>query len=68
MAIVGSIVLIILGAVVAFAVDAEIAGLDIRILGYIIMIVGVIGLVFGLTVRRRGQDVDRADTDGQTKP
>lgn len=68
MAVAGSIVLIILGAVVAFAVDAEIAGLDIRIVGYIIMIVGVVGLVSSLTVRRREQRGDHPGSGGQAKP
>jgi hypothetical protein len=68
MAVAGSIALIILGAVVAFAVDADIAGLDIRIVGYIIMIVGVVGLVFGLTVRRREQRGDHPARGGQAKP
>ena len=68
MAIAGSIALIILGAVVAFAVDAEIAGLDIGVIGYIIMIAGAIGLVFGLGVRRREQSVDRPENGDQAEP
>ena len=67
MAVAGSIALIIVGAVVAFAVDADIAGLDIRVVGYIIMIVGVVGLVFGLTVRRREQREGHPGSGGQAK-
>lgn len=68
MAIAGSIALIILGAVVAFAVDAEVAGLDITMIGYIIMIAGVIGLISGLAVRRRGQGADHPEDGGEAKP
>ncbi len=68
MAIAGSIALIVLGAVVAFAVDAEVAGLNVSVIGYIIMIVGVIGLVFSLGVRRRGQGPDHPGDGGQAEP
>lgn len=44
----GSIGLIILGAILAWAVTFEIAGIDINVIGFILMIGGVIGLIFGL--------------------
>ncbi|MDQ1620367.1 MAG: hypothetical protein QOE19_2936 [Actinomycetota bacterium] len=40
-----SIFLIAVGAILAFAVNADISGLDIAVVGYILMIVGVIGLI-----------------------
>ncbi|MEX2563481.1 MAG: DUF6458 family protein [Nitriliruptoraceae bacterium] len=49
----GSIGLIVLGAILAFAVTMEIAGIDINIIGFILMAGGVIGLIVGLTIRRR---------------
>lgn len=49
----GSIGLIILGAILAFAVTLEVAGMDIQVIGIILMIGGVVGLVFGLTMRQR---------------
>ena len=55
-----SIGLIILGAILAFAVTAEVSGLDISAVGYILMVGGVIGLIFGLTMRQR-RLTDRAD-------
>ena len=36
--------LIALGAILAFAVDFELAGLDIKVIGIILMIAGAIGL------------------------
>ena len=49
----GSIALIILGAILAFAVTAEMAGIDLSLVGIILMVGGVVGLIFGLTMRRR---------------
>jgi len=49
----GSIGLIVLGAILAFAVTMEIAGIDINIIGVILMLGGAIGLVVGLSIRRR---------------
>jgi hypothetical protein len=40
-----SIFLIAVGAILAFAVNADVSGLDIAVVGYILMIVGVIGLI-----------------------
>ena len=40
-----SIFLIAVGAILAFAVNASISGLDIAVVGYILMIVGVLGLI-----------------------
>jgi hypothetical protein len=53
----GSIGLIVLGAILAFAVTAEVTGLDLQMVGFILMIGGAVGLVFGLIVRgRRSRD------------
>ena len=49
----GSIALVVLGAILAFAVTLEVAGIDIRVVGFILMIGGVIGLVIGLSLRQR---------------
>lgn len=49
----GSIALVILGAILAFAVTADVAGIDITTVGYILMIGGAVGLVVGLILRQR---------------
>ncbi len=53
----GGIALIIIGAILTYAVDFDIQGLDIGVIGVILMIGGAIGLVFGLiwaaSARRR---------------
>jgi hypothetical protein len=41
----GSIFLLAVGAILAFAVNADISGIDINIIGWILMAAGLIGLV-----------------------
>ncbi|MDO8308674.1 MAG: DUF6458 family protein [Actinomycetota bacterium] len=51
-----SIFLLAVGAILAFAVNATVAGLDISIVGWILMAAGVIGLILTMVVlapRRR---------------
>lgn len=40
-----SIFLIAVGAILAFAVNVTVSGLDLAVVGYILMIVGILGLV-----------------------
>jgi Flp pilus assembly protein protease CpaA len=52
-----SLFTIAVGAILAFAVDAEVAGIEIETVGVILLVVGVVGLVLGLVLysgRRRG--------------
>ncbi|MCC5947423.1 MAG: hypothetical protein JJT89_03115 [Nitriliruptoraceae bacterium] len=49
----GSIGLIVLGAILAFAVRIDLAGLDIQVVGFIMMVGGVVGLIVGLSLRQR---------------
>jgi hypothetical protein len=51
-----SIFLIALGAILAFAVDFQVSGLDINVIGWILMAVGVLGLILTMVIwapRRR---------------
>lgn len=43
-----SIFLIALGAILAFAVEAEVSGLDVQTVGWIVLAVGVLGLVLSM--------------------
>jgi beta-lactamase regulating signal transducer with metallopeptidase domain len=58
-----SIFLIAVGAILKFAVNASISGLEISTIGVILMIVGVLGLVISLfyttMATRRDVPVDR---------
>jgi len=67
-----SIVLIAVGAILAWAVDAEVAGFDLQAAGIILLVVGLIGFVaslvfwsswggFGGPRRDRGQSTTVVD-------
>ena len=45
-----SITLLALGAILAFAVDAEVSGIDINVIGVILMVCGAIGLLLTMLV------------------
>ena len=45
-----SLFLIAVGAILRYAVDATVAGVDIQTAGLILMIIGVIGLAIGLFI------------------
>ncbi|MFI7609954.1 hypothetical protein E1286_15950 [Nonomuraea terrae] len=48
MTIAGSIILIMLGAILTWAVEFDLAGLDINVVGVILMLGGLVGLGFGI--------------------
>jgi hypothetical protein len=50
-----SIFLIALGAILRYAVTANVSGIDIQVVGLILMIAGVIGLVIGLFMMTAGR-------------
>ena len=57
-----SLFLIAVGAILAFAVNADVSGIEISTVGIILMIVGVIGLLISLLYwgpRRRSAVVER---------
>jgi Domain of unknown function (DUF6458) len=57
-----SIFLIAVGAILYFAVNAQVSGLDISTVGVILMICGVLGLVITLFLLRGGGRGDRPVT------
>ncbi|MFI6599864.1 hypothetical protein ACIBHX_26775 [Nonomuraea sp. NPDC050536] len=48
MTIAGSIILIMLGAILTWAVEFDLAGIDINVVGVILMLGGLVGLAFGI--------------------
>lgn len=55
-----SIFLIAVGAILTFAVNATVSGVDINVIGVILMIAGVLGLLAAMLIwgpRSRGADV-----------
>ena len=70
-----SLILIAVGAVLAFAVNATVSGLEVTTIGWILMVVGIAGLLlslmfwsswggFGGASRRRTTYVDDAPPPG----
>ena len=60
-----SILLIAIGAVLAWAVDAEVSGIDVQAAGVILVVVGAIGLVVSLVFWSSwGGFGNRSATDG----
>ncbi len=43
-----SIFLIAVGAILAFAVSADVSGLDIEVIGWILLVIGILGLVLSV--------------------
>ena len=43
-----SLILIAVGAILAFAVDAEISGLDVQTVGWILLAVGIVGALLSM--------------------
>jgi hypothetical protein len=60
-----SIFLIAVGAILRYAVDFEVTGVEIHTVGLILMIVGIIGLVISLAVTFMGDS--RRDVDPPTR-
>ncbi|WP_144123718.1 DUF6458 family protein [Catellatospora sichuanensis] len=60
-----SLFLIALGAILTFALDVSISGLDLDVVGWILMVVGVLGMVLTLTIwsSRRRSVVTTAPTE-----
>ena len=70
-----SLLLIAAGAILAFAVNAEVSGVDVQTVGWILLIVGIVGAVLsmifwsswagpGYWSRRRGPYADEAPPPG----
>ncbi|GAB1643766.1 DUF6458 family protein [Krasilnikovia sp. MM14-A1259] len=58
----GSIFLLALGAILAFAVNAHISGLDLNVVGWVLMAAGLVGLIITIwywNSRRRAVVVNR---------
>jgi hypothetical protein len=64
-----AIVLLALGAILTFAVNVSVSGLDLHVVGWILMIAGALGIVLELALwapRQRSRRV--VTTDGTGRP
>lgn len=66
-----SLLLIAVGAILTWAVNAEVSGLDVNVIGVILMVVGAVGLLLTLLFfgesgpfGRRRRVVEERDYDG----
>ncbi|TKJ20208.1 DUF6458 family protein [Blastococcus sp. CCUG 61487] len=60
-----AIVLLALGAILAFAVDVAVSGVDLQVVGWILMAVGALGIVLEVAVwGPRQRRVTRTDAYG----
>lgn len=64
----GSLFLLALGAILSFAVQDSINGVDLVTTGYILMAVGVLGIVLSLLLMSRARNDVRRDTRGDLPP
>ncbi|GAA1774396.1 DUF6458 family protein [Luedemannella helvata] len=53
----GSIFLIAVGAIIAFAVDVSVGWLDLEVVGWVLMVAGVVGLILTMTIWNRRRTV-----------
>ncbi|MFE4949490.1 DUF6458 family protein [Leifsonia sp. NPDC056665] len=63
------IVLFVIGAILAFALNIQVAWINLHLVGYILMIAGVVGIIIGiilLTRRRRTVATTRTAVDPVT--
>jgi len=52
------ILLLAIGAILAFAIDIDVPGIDLTVVGYILMFAGVLGIILGIVLlSRRRQSV-----------
>ncbi|ROQ36581.1 hypothetical protein EDF46_3123 [Frondihabitans sp. PhB188] len=66
MSIGGGIFLLVIGAILAFALNFQVAGVDIHLIGYILMAAGAFGVILGIvlaTRRRRVVSTSRTGVD-----
>ncbi|MFF1573168.1 DUF6458 family protein [Leifsonia sp. NPDC058292] len=63
------IVLLVIGAILAFAVNVDIGWVDLHLVGYILMAAGVVGIILGIiliTRRRTSVTTSRTAVDPAT--
>ncbi len=68
----GSIFLIAVGAILRYAMNVRVSGVDLDVVGLILMIAGIVGLILGFAMmvmsRDRGTTVERRETRNPRDP
>ncbi|MFF2053575.1 DUF6458 family protein [Leifsonia sp. NPDC058194] len=63
------IVLVVIGAILAFALNVQVDWIDLHLVGYILMIAGAVGIILGIVLmsrRRRSVATTRTAVDPAT--
>ncbi|WP_210480742.1 DUF6458 family protein [Naasia sp. SYSU D00948] len=63
------IFLLAVGAILAFAVNVEVPGIDLTVVGYILMVAGAVGIILGIVLlsrKRRSVSESRSIVDPAT--
>ena len=63
------IFLVVVGAILTFALDVQVSWIDLNMVGYILMVAGLVGIILGIVLiarRRRSSVTVRSGTDAQT--
>ncbi|ERK69575.1 MULTISPECIES: DUF6458 family protein [Leifsonia] len=63
------IVLLVIGAILAFALNVQVDWIDLHLVGYILMIAGAVGIILGIVLlsrRRRSVATTRTAVDPTT--
>lgn len=63
------IVLLVIGAILAFALNVQVDWIDLHLVGYILMIAGAVGIILGIVLlsrRRRSVATTRTAVDPAT--
>lgn len=63
------IVLFVIGAILAFALNVQVSWIDLHLVGYILMIAGAVGIILGIVLlsrRRRSVATTRTAVDPAT--
>jgi hypothetical protein len=57
------IFLLAVGAILSFAIDVDVPGIDLTVVGYILMAAGLVGIILGIAlIARRRQSVATTST------
>lgn len=63
------IVLVVIGAILAFALNVQVDWIDLHLVGYILMVAGAVGIILGIVLmsrRRRSVATTRTAVDPAT--
>lgn len=64
----GGVLLVVVGAILTFALEIDIPGVDDNLIGWILMLAGIVLFVIGLVLSARSRTRVASRTSGETPP